>query len=87
MLRTEHEFTLPMGYLDEEGTLHREGVMRLATAADEAFRVRIDEAINPPESRALGQLFIEVHVAPVRPAEFIVVRIALFDGEAEAIEA
>lgn len=34
-LRTEYEFTLPSGYLDEEGTLHRDGVMRLATAADE----------------------------------------------------
>jgi hypothetical protein len=35
MFQTEHEFTLPMGYLDAEGTLHRDGVMRLATAADE----------------------------------------------------
>ncbi|PYP89323.1 MAG: hypothetical protein DMF61_03660 [Blastocatellia bacterium AA13] len=35
MLQTEYEFTLPMGYVDAEGTLHREGVMRLATAADE----------------------------------------------------
>src|SRR5882724_6659277 len=35
MMRTEYEFTLPLGYLDEEGTLHREGTMRLATAADE----------------------------------------------------
>src|SRR3954454_11276935 len=35
MFATEHEFTLPMGYLDGEGTLHRDGVMRLATAADE----------------------------------------------------
>jgi hypothetical protein len=35
MFQTEHEFILPMGFLDEEGTLHREGVMRLATAADE----------------------------------------------------
>jgi hypothetical protein len=35
MLRIEHEFTLPMGLIDEFGTLHREGVMRLATAADE----------------------------------------------------
>ena len=32
---TEYEFTLPLGYLDGEGTLHRDGVMRLATAADE----------------------------------------------------
>ena len=35
MFQTEHEFTLPIGYLDSDGTLHREGVMRLATAADE----------------------------------------------------
>jgi hypothetical protein len=40
MLRTEHEFTLPMGYLDDEGTLHRDGVMRLATAADEILPLR-----------------------------------------------
>ena len=35
MFQTESEFTLPLGYLDSDGTLHREGVMRLATAADE----------------------------------------------------
>lgn len=35
MFRTEHDFTLPFGYVDGEGTVHREGVMRLATAADE----------------------------------------------------
>ncbi len=35
MLRTEYEFTLPCGFADEEGTLHRDGVMRRATAADE----------------------------------------------------
>jgi hypothetical protein len=35
MFQTEYEFTLPMGYLDDEGTLHRDGVMRLATASDE----------------------------------------------------
>ena len=34
-LQTEHEFTLPQGYVDDEGTLHTEGRMRLATAADE----------------------------------------------------
>lgn len=34
-LQTEFEFTLPQGYVDDEGTLHREGRMRLATAADE----------------------------------------------------
>jgi hypothetical protein len=34
-LQTEFPFTLPRGYVDSEGTLHREGVMRLATAYDE----------------------------------------------------
>jgi hypothetical protein len=40
MFRTEYEFTLPMGYLDEDGSLHREGVMRLATAADEILPLK-----------------------------------------------
>jgi hypothetical protein len=35
MLQTEYEFTLPKGFIDEEGGLHRNGVMRLATAYDE----------------------------------------------------
>lgn len=35
MFALEYEFTLPKGYMDSTGTLHREGVMRLATAADE----------------------------------------------------
>jgi hypothetical protein len=33
--QTEVEFTLPRGYMDDGGMLHQEGVMRLATAADE----------------------------------------------------
>lgn len=33
--QTEFEFTLPKGYVDDEGNLHRKGFMRLATAADE----------------------------------------------------
>jgi hypothetical protein len=35
MLQTEYPFVLPMGYVDADGTLHREGTMRLATAFDE----------------------------------------------------
>jgi len=34
-LQTEYEFTLPKGYTDAEGNLHRKGIMRLATALDE----------------------------------------------------
>lgn len=34
-LRTEYPFVLPRGFVDEQGTAHRAGVMRLATARDE----------------------------------------------------
>lgn len=40
MFRTEIEFTLPCGYQDEQGMLHREGVMRRATAGDEIWPLR-----------------------------------------------
>jgi hypothetical protein len=40
MLQTEYEFTLPGGFIDAEGTLHRKGMMRLATAADEILPQR-----------------------------------------------
>jgi hypothetical protein len=40
MFQTEFEFTLPHGYLDEDGTLQRDGVMRRATAADEILPMR-----------------------------------------------
>lgn len=48
-LHTEFGFVLPRGYLDSSGVLHREGVMRLATARDEILpqqdaRVRENEA-------------------------------------------
>src|SRR5919108_4799322 len=39
-LHTEIEFLLPRGYVDEEGTLHRRGTMRLATAADEILPMK-----------------------------------------------
>jgi hypothetical protein len=37
---TEYEFTLPRGYIDAEGHVHRDGLMRLATAADEILPLR-----------------------------------------------
>lgn len=40
MFQTEFEFTLPKGYLDGEGNLHRTGVMRLAKAIDEILPLR-----------------------------------------------
>jgi hypothetical protein len=49
MLQTEFNFVLPRGYIDNEGKLHKEGSMRLATAMDEILplrdpRVRNNEA-------------------------------------------
>lgn len=40
VLQTEYEFTLPKGYIDESGTLHKKGIMRLATAADEILPMK-----------------------------------------------
>jgi len=40
MIQTEFEFRLPIGYQDADGSLHREGMMRLATAADEILPLR-----------------------------------------------
>jgi len=39
-LRTEFEFLLPKGLVDDDGSLHREGTMRLATARDELEPLR-----------------------------------------------
>lgn len=55
--------------------------------ADEAFYVRIDEALNPPDQMALGILTLEIGVRPSYPAEFIVVRIGIWDGGTSVTEA
>lgn len=47
----------------------------LGDKAEEAYRVRIDDELNPPTTIALGQLIIEVRVAPTTPAEFVVFQI------------
>jgi uncharacterized protein len=53
---------------------------------EQAYQVRIDEGLNPHDEIALGRLHIEIKVAPVRPAEFIIVRIGLWDGGAQVDE-
>jgi hypothetical protein len=40
MIQTEFEFTLPKGYVDGDGNLHRKGVMRLSRAIDEIVPMR-----------------------------------------------
>lgn len=48
MLVVEHAFQLPKGYVDSGGTLHRDGVMRLATAADEILIMNDPRVQNLP---------------------------------------
>ncbi|MFI8835020.1 phage tail sheath family protein [Streptomyces afghaniensis] len=55
--------------------------------AAEAFYVKIDDELNPEPVRALGQVFIEIGLAPTRPAEHVVVRLGLWSGGGSAQEA
>ena len=71
MFQTEFEFTLPCGFLDEEGTLHREGVMRRATAADEILPLK-DPRVLRNEAYVIVILLSRVvtrlgHVAAINP--------------------
>ncbi|MGY1640646.1 hypothetical protein ACI782_05860 [Geodermatophilus sp. SYSU D00703] len=47
-MRTEFPFLLPRGYVDGAGTVHRDGVMRLATARDELVPLRDDRVRDNP---------------------------------------
>ncbi|HYH02965.1 MAG TPA: phage tail sheath C-terminal domain-containing protein, partial [Bacillota bacterium] len=55
--------------------LWRDGAL-FGTTPEEAFLVKVDEENNPAEVRDVGQLIIEVKVAPVKPAEFVVIRVS-----------
>ncbi len=50
------------------------------TTPEQAFYVKCDEELNPHEIRDLGQLIIEVGIAPVKPAEFVIFRISQWAG-------
>lgn len=57
----------------------RSGALFGATP-DQAFYVKCDEELNPSEIRDLGQLIIEVGMAPVKPAEFVLIRLSQWAG-------
>ena len=46
--QTEFEFTLPKGFVDEDGNLHKKGIMRLATAADEILPMKDSRVQSNP---------------------------------------
>ncbi|MFD4669917.1 phage tail sheath family protein [Lentzea sp. NPDC058450] len=54
--------------------------------AGEAFYVKIDDENNPPGLRELGQVVLDIGTAPVRPAEFVVVRIGMSAGGGQVQE-
>jgi phage tail sheath protein FI len=53
----------------------------------EAYYVRIDETLNPFEEQRQGRLNIEIGIRPTYPAEFIIVRIGIWQGGSEVSEA
>jgi hypothetical protein len=56
-LKTSYEFTLPRGYLDDSGRLHKTGTMRLATARDELAPLR-DPTVSGPDDPRLTILVL-----------------------------
>jgi uncharacterized protein len=57
----------------------RDGALFGANPA-EAFYVKCDDELNPPASRDLGRLVVEIGMAPVKPAEFVIFRISQWAG-------
>lgn len=51
--QTEYEFTLPLGYVDQNGELHKDGVMRLATAADEILTLKDHRVQSNPNYQSI----------------------------------
>ncbi|MDY0130542.1 MAG: phage tail assembly protein [Methanosarcina vacuolata] len=72
--QTEFEFTLPKGYVDDEGNLHRKGIMRLATAADEILPMKDPRVqANPPYLTVilLSRVIIKLGDLPVIDTKII----------------
>lgn len=60
-------------------TVWRDGAL-FGSSPEEAFYVKVDDELNPPESRDLGRLIIEIGMSPVKPAEFVIFRISQWAG-------
>jgi phage tail sheath protein FI len=63
----------------------RDGAL-FGSTASEAFFVKCDAENNPQETRDVGQLIVDVGIAPVKPAEFVVFRISQYAGASGASE-
>lgn len=58
----------------------------VGNSPEEAFFVRCDADNNPPDSLALGRLIVEVGVAIVQPAEFVIIRVGRTEDELTLVE-
>jgi len=63
-------------------TVWRDGALFGATAG-EAFFVKCDEETNSQETIDMGQVITVVGLCPVKPAEFVIIRITQFEGGSE----
>jgi len=54
--------------------LWRNGAL-MGVSPEQAFYVKCDDETNPPEVIDAGQLVVEIGLAPVKPAEFVIFRI------------
>jgi hypothetical protein len=63
----------------------RDGAL-FGTTPAEAFYVKCDEELNPVEVRDAGMLIIEIGLAPVKPAEFVIFRISQWAAGAAITE-
>lgn len=73
-IRTEYPFVLPRGYVDENGTVHTDGVMRLATARDE-ISTQTDQRVrqNPAYLTVLLLSRTVLRIGAVQPPDTLVI--------------
>lgn len=61
--------------------LWRNGAL-VGNTSQEAFYVKVDRDNNTPQTIANGEVHVEIGVAPVFPAEFVIIRVGTFESEA-----
>jgi hypothetical protein len=72
-LRTEFDFTLPRGYVDAEGVVHRQGTMRLATARDELLPLYDGRVKERPEYLSVVLLArVITRLGDVEPTDWVI---------------
>ena len=70
MFQTEHEFTLKAGYVDSDGTVHKNVVMRRATAADQILPLSDPRVVMNPSYGVIIRLSrVITRLGPLRDGE------------------